>query len=288
MERELWKSLYRMGLLLDNPWGHWKFSEADILAVYLWAVVHDRPVVWAAAAENWPDELRPAILPSQSTLSRRLRRTSLQQLMSRIEETWLAISGVALWWLRVIDGKPLSVSAVSKDPDAGYGYGAGAKQKGYKLHAVWGAGPLPVAWGLAPMNVNEKTVGRDLIRSLSGGGYLLGDTEYDSNVLYDLAHQSGYQLLVRKYQGGLGHVRHSPWRLRSIELLKRPFGRFVYRFRRQIERDFGCLTNFAAGLNPLPAWVRRYHRVHHWVHAKLLINAARWFRKHKPAVLALA
>ncbi|HEY7311236.1 MAG TPA: hypothetical protein VH643_17880, partial [Gemmataceae bacterium] len=36
---------------------------------------------------------------------------------------------------------------------------------------------------------------------------------------------------------------------------------------------------FAAGLGPLPAWVRRLHRVRTWVWAKLLINGVRIVKK---------
>src|SRR5262245_12036594 len=34
------------------------------------------------------------------------------------------------------------------------------------------------------------------------------------------------------------------------------------------------------GLGPLPAWVRRHHRVHRWVWAKLIINGVRVVEKH--------
>jgi hypothetical protein len=71
MERELWRILYRVAQELDNPWGDWRYCTADVLAVYFWAVVHDRPTSWAAEPAPWPDDLRPAVLPSQSTLSRR-------------------------------------------------------------------------------------------------------------------------------------------------------------------------------------------------------------------------
>ena len=130
---------------------------------------------------------------------------------------------------------------------------------------------------------------RRLIPTLPGSGYLLGDSEYDSNELYELAHQADHQLLARKRQKhrGLGHRRQSLHRLRSIELLKSTFSKTLYRFRRQIERDFGNLVSFGGGLASLPAWVRRFPRVCNWVHAKLLINAARWFHNH-PAMKALA
>lgn len=65
------------------------------------------------------------------------------------------------------------------------------------------------------------------------------------------------------------------------------FGKRMYRYRRQIERDFGNLTSFGGGLICLPPWVRRFTRVRNWVHAKFLINAARWFGNH-PDVNALA
>ena len=69
--------------------------------------------------------------------------------------------------------------------------------------------------------------------------------------------------------------------------MRQPFGKSIHRFRNQIEREFGNLTNFGGGLICLPAWVRRFSRVPNWVHAKLLVNAARWFRRH-PNMLAVA
>jgi hypothetical protein len=282
MERELWTLLYRMATKLDKRWGDWKYSAADILVVYFWCVVHDRPMCWGLEKSNWPEDLRPKCLPSQATFSRRMRRDEVRQLMTTIEQTWLGLVGVCQKLVRVIDGKPLTVSGVSKDADAGYGRGAGGMQKGYKLHAVWAAGPLPIAWALAPMNRSEKTMARELIPSLPGGGYLLGDPEFDCNALYDLAHSAGHQLVTpkRQKQHGLGHRPQSAYRLRSIDLMKTKFGKQLYRQRRQIERDFGNLTSFGGGLTCLPPWVRRFPRVRNWLNAKLLVNAARWFRKH--------
>lgn len=291
MERELWQPLYVLIGLLDKGWGGWKYSTADILAVYFWAVVHDRPMSWACAKEHWPEDLRPKWLPSQSTLSRRMRRDEARGLMSKVEMVWLAMAGTACWWIKVIDAKGLPVSGVSKDADAGYGRCAGGMAKGYKLFAVWGNGPLPVAWGLGPMNKSEKTMARTLIPSLPGSGYLAGDAEYDGNQLYDLAHEANHQLVApKRYRRsrGLGHHYQSPHRLRSLDMQRHPFGQALCRFRRQIERAFGGLTNFGGGLSPLPAWVRRFPRVRNWVHAKLLINAARWFKKHLPEALAVA
>lgn len=289
MERELWKLLYAVAMELDKPWGSWKYSAGDIVVVYFWCVLNDRPMSWGVVKANWPEELCPRRLPPQSTFSRRMRRSETEQLMTEIEHAWLAMAGVCQVLIRIIDGKPLAVSGVTKDQDAGYGRGAGGMQKGYKLHAVWATGPLPLAWALAPMNRSEKTMARELIPTLPGEGYLLGDPEYDANALYDLAHDAGHQLVVpkRQKQHGLGHRPQSPYRLRSIELMKHRFGKTMYRFRRQIERDFGNLVSFGGGLTCLPPWVRRFTRVRNWVQAKLLVNAARWFY-NRPAMLSLA
>jgi hypothetical protein len=292
MERELWRVLYLLTHKLDNPWGRWRYSTADALAVYFWAVVHDRPTRWAADPEQWPDDLRPAWLPSQSTLSRRLRQPKTVELMTAVEEHLLALIAVGTCLVHIIDGKALAVSGVSKDPDTGYGRGAGGNQKGYKLHAVWGASPMPTAWGLAPMNVSEKAMARHLIPTLPGGGYLLGDSQYDANPLYDLAAQAGFQFVAKKTKdrgcGGLGHRRQSPGRLRSIELLTTTFGRALFNRRNAIECRFGAWVSFGGGLGPLPAWVRRFSRVRNWVQAKILITGVRWLFLHEPHKLAYA
>lgn len=190
MERELWKLLYAIASKLGKRWGDWKYSTADIVVVYFWCVVHDRPMTWGVVKANWPDDLRPRRLPSQATLSRRMRRSDTQELMTEIEQIWLALTGVQRMLISMIDGKPLSVSGVSKDADAAYGRGAGGMQKGYKLHVIRTSGPLPVAWGLAAMNVSEKAMARLLIPTLPGSGYLLGDPEFDCNALFELAHQT--------------------------------------------------------------------------------------------------
>jgi hypothetical protein len=212
--------------------------------------------------------------------------------MTAVEQHLVALLGLGRCLVHVIDGKALAISAVSKDRDAGYGRGAGASQKGYKLHAVWGVGPIPLAWVLAPMNASEKTIARGLIASLLGGGYLLADVQYDVGYLYDLAASEGFQLVAKKTPGrtreGLGHRRQSPARLRSIELLCTKFGRALYNQRNAIECRFGTLTSTGGGLSPLPAWVRRFHRVRHWVQSKIIIAGLRWLNTHQPHQLAFA
>jgi hypothetical protein len=292
MERELWKIFYQLVWGLSNPRGAWLYATADVLVVYFWAAVHDRPSSWATKSENWPDDLRPAVLPSQSTLSRRLRRPAVVELMTNVEERLMALIAVEYWLVQIIDGKAIAVSNVSKDRDACYGRGVGGNQKGYKLHAVWGGGPMPIAWGLAPMNVSEKTMARHLIPALPGGGYLLGDAQYDANPLYEAAAEVGFQLVAQKTKdrgcGGIGHRNQSAGRLRSMEILATEFGKNLWKQRNAIERYFGAWVSSSIGLGGLPAWVRHFDRVRNWIHAKILLAGIRWLHLCESGKLALA
>jgi hypothetical protein len=270
MERELWTALCALAERLHNRFAAARYSDEAICAVYWWAVVHDRPTSWACRRENWPAELIRRVLPSQPTMSRRLRSAAVEQLLLDVEQAlWAFYTTLPL--VLAIDGKTLPVGRPSKDVDAACCRGA----KGYKLHAVWGQAPLPTAWALAPLNISERRIARTLLADLPGSGYLLADSHYDVNYLYDAAALSGYQLLAVQQRPGaaLGHRPHSPHRLRGLELLSTAAGKQLYRQRRRIEHRFAQLTNFVGGLAPLPFWVRRFHRVKLWVHSKLLISA---------------
>jgi Transposase DDE domain len=276
MERERWETLYRM----LAPWDHCGYrglySPAFIVAVYLWSAVHDRPVSWACQSKHWPADLLRRRLPSQPTMSRRLRQFDVQVLLTAIADQLRGKTDEAVP-VKIIDAKPLPVSGYSKDPDARWGFAVRGLLKGYKLFAIWGNGPLPLFWCAGPMNTSEQRMAERMIPQLSGTGYLLGDKVYDINKLYDAASAVGHQLLADRKcpQAGLGNRRHSPARLRAISLLKTKKGRCLYRQRTAIERQFGGLTNFGGGLAPLPNWVRRQSRVQLWVHAKIILNALR-------------
>src|SRR5262249_53097715 len=150
------------------------------------------------------------------------------------------------------------------------------------LHAVWAGRPMPEAWEVTPLSVHELTVADRLLGQLSHTGYLLGDGNYDSGPLADRAMACGYQLVAPVgANAGKGHRYPSRHRLRNLDLLAGDFGKDLYRLRGAVERGFGNATAFAGGLGPLPAWVRRLHRVHTWVWAKLLINAARILRNQR-------
>jgi hypothetical protein len=288
MERERWESIYRM-LCRWDQWGHrGLYSSAVIAAVYFWAVLHDRPVCWACLAKHWPKDIcLRRHLPSQATMSRRLRQLDVQVLLTSIAHQLRCASGDHTT-VKVVDAKPLPVGGYSRDPDARWGYAVRGFLKGYKLFAIWGNGPLPLCWRVGSMNLSEPRVAEQMMPEVTGRGYLLGDKVYDINRLYDAAHAANHQLLTdrKRPQAGLGHRRHSPHRLRAMKLLKTKKGRQLYQQRTCIERQFGGLTNFGGGLAPLPNWVRRLQRVQLWVHAKMIINALRLNNLTQPTATA--
>ena len=274
MERKLWQRLYAAVWATHHPRPPRGVSHPDqwVVLVYGWAVLHDRPTVWACRRNHWPPDLAPARVPSQPTMSRRLRSAGVNALLNALLRRHRGDPRAD--WVKYLDGKPLAVGGLSKDPDARDGYGAGGYFRGYKLHAAYGRGPGPLAWEVRPANQAEPTAARVLVNRLGGGGYLVGDAGYDSNPLADQAGRRGHQLVAppKKAAGaGRGHHPQSPYRLRGLALLGTAFGRALYRSRAAVERRFGRLT--AAGLGALPPWVRRLHRVKRWAQMKLLIVA---------------
>lgn len=282
MEHQLWRSFEQRLRQLSTSFNpHCAYQDCEIVRVYYWAVLHDRPTCWACDRRNWPPHARKKPLPSPSVMSRRLRSPAVLGLLRCLERDVLCPQGdPPLLWL--VDGKGLPIGGASSDRQAGYGKAAGGKAKGYKLHAFVGCdGAVPI-WRIAPMHQDERVMARRMARQAEIQGYLVGDSNFDDNHLHDVCLSKGDLQLVtpRRYRNakGLGHHRHSPGRLRCLEILDSPapqFGRGLLRQRRAIERYFGNLTSFGGGLGPLPAWVRTHHRVRRWVQAKLIFNALR-------------
>jgi hypothetical protein len=130
-----------------------------LIATFLWAALHDRPVCWACRERNWSTtQLRPPRLPSPATMSRRIDGVGVGLLWRALEERLRGLEEPAL--VAFLDGKPLPVSGVSKDPDARFGRAAGGTAKGYKLHAVWSTRALPEVCDVRPLNAGEPRVAR--------------------------------------------------------------------------------------------------------------------------------
>lgn len=280
MERQVWKKIVALLKQVHKPSEYllYQFASVDIVRVILWAVLHDRPISWATRRENWPIHDRRRALPSNSTISRRYRTVRVLAVLKQIEERVLLPQGIPPL-IAIVDGKPLPIGGCSKDKQAGYGRSARGKARGYKLHAIIGSDNSVLDWRVAPMNKDERTMTARMLRVSKHCGYILGDSNFDSNPLHQVCSESEQkkQLVARRRRGGvLGHHKHDPGRLRSVEILESPcaqFGQLLLQQRNGIERFFGNLTNSAGSLQCLPPWARTWKRVHRWVQGKLILTA---------------
>lgn len=283
MERELWTRM--VAAVRAAAVGHRqrqrKFFDQAIVLTLLWAVLHDRPILWATDPRNWPFYLRVKSRPSPATMSRRLRSASVLELLERLRDSLASTPdvGVSL----IIDAKPLPVGGYTRDRDARTGRACGCYAWGYKLYLAIDENGGVHAWKVESMNVAEQVVAEELIpaaaRSAGTNRWLLGDKAYDSNRLYDLAEDHGLRLLAPRIKPGTSvGPRQSIGRHRAIQLLERHPNRTVTRLvkrRDAVERYLGTLCATGGGLSPLPGYVRGLRRVRLWVGAKLMLHAVR-------------
>jgi len=282
MERELWRRIRAAIRRLPRTRArNAVYTWEEVLAVLLWAALHDRSISWACRRSSWPMQAWRRRLPDQSTMSRRLRDPEVPILLTRVLQMVQEDGGSPV--LLVFDGKPLELSEYTRDPEARAGRGAGRMAMGYKLHLILEPQRQAVrAWEVHPLNRAEPEVAADLVdQACTGeGGVLLADSLVDSNPLHQRTGARRWQLITpRKRPGtGLGRRVHHPHRLLSVLLTEGPLGcwdRDWAVHRDAIERFFGALASFGGGLFGLPPWARRLHRVRYWVGAKLVVNAAR-------------
>lgn len=286
MERDQWRWVVWALKRLPRRWPtRGVYDNGDILAVALWAALHDRSILWACQRSSWPVQAWRRRLPDQSTMSRRLRDPllleDLERLVAILQRRFRRVGSTL-----IVDGKPLAVSEFTADPEAVTGWGAGRHAKGYKLHALIDDTRRLLAWEVRPMRDSEQAVACELVARASARGVLphraelLGDATYDSRHLYAAAEQACVRLIAPRRLPGRGFDKNRPIhadRWKAIELLEGdPTAAAAFKARRStIERYFGALATAGGGLHTLPAWARRLHRVRIWVGAKLTINVAR-------------
>lgn len=280
MEYQLWKEIVAVLATLGKPRRRrtGDFTDHDIVQIFYWSVIHDRSQGWACRPAHWPIHCRHRPLPHPGNLSRRLRSPSVVALLEQLERQVVAPKAPGLYWM--IDGKPLVIGGCSKDRQAGYGRAAKSMAKGYKIHALIDPQGAVACWRLAPMNKDERVMAARILKTAPIHGYVVADSNYDSNPLHAICDQrEALQLITRRRYGpgrGTGHKKQSAGRLRSIERTENPYPAFARQMlhdRNEIERRFGQLTNWGGGLSNLPAWVRTHRRVHRWVQAKLVLTA---------------
>ncbi|HEX8554712.1 MAG TPA: transposase [Sphingomonas sp.] len=276
------------------------YGNALIVALYMWSVWHDRPLCWASQREHYSRLFRPRRLPSVSQFTRRIKSDDCQRILQLVHDAFAG--GRQLTDVAYLDGKPLPVSPVSKDPDATRGKVSGGFARGYKLHALVNRRRRIVAWSVMGLNVDEKTVARDALLPrlppLAPDALVLADSTYDSAPLHAaLATQAEVRLIhPLRGQHRAGGIRRAA-KLRQMPATRRALvhaweehpalTRLVMKARNEIERVFGTLTCTAGGLAGLPAWVRTLARVRRWVGVKIILYNVRLAVReqlHKAAV----
>jgi hypothetical protein len=284
MEGQLFELLYALIVPLGKLRGGKKgqqFADYKIASVLLWAAIHQRPRTWALKIDNWHGCCPWHRLPSDATVSRRSRTLGLWLVLAQLFDLFNSLLPTGLF--KRMDAHPLTVGGASKDRNAKAGFGAGGTCKGYKLHEIRSSSGHVEAWRFTAMSDKEPTAAPLLFENLKGGGYITADNAYDSNALYELAGAHNHQLVAppRPSAKGIGHQRHSPWRVRGLSLLGNPlascgqtmsFGQKLLGDRRAIERNFAHeLTAPCCQLGPLPFWVRTPQRVGPWIMCKFII-----------------
>jgi len=280
MEGQVWRIVESFLRGAQPASGRFRFSDAQILRVVLWAVVHDRPMVWACRAEHWAGRWRPARLPHPSTISRRWRSPALQQEARRLYQEAVEHLGGGGRYV-AIDGRPLVVGGCSKDPDAQPGWGAGSLARGYKMYAAVDTQQVILAYQIHPMSLAEQTVALSLLPQLPPEvTRVVGDAIYDSMKLHRVAAASGRRLYTPLRENRVGR-RQQPRRLQLLRLLQRRVGRRLMIWRIGIERTFGNNTTISFGYKGLPAWARRSHRVERWMWGKTFLYHAWLLQKRE-------
>lgn len=279
---------------LQGPLKRSRYSDALIAIMYFWSVLHDRPLCWAADPTHYDRRLcRPGPLPSRSQFGRRVDSPRFDQLLQMIHVELAGPVDPSDGGL--LDGKPLVVGVASRDPDAARGKIMGGYAKGYKLH-LWGTSDRRIPlWSLQPLNVGEQVVAQALIAAHPGfnsEAVSLADGNYDCQRMHEALAAKGGGLLAKPRGLNLRHPE--PWLQQQAHLHPKnkgggpvradavrawraalPTARYLYRDRVHVEGILSNLCSHAGGLSPLPAWVRRLHRVRRWVGAKITLYHAR-------------
>jgi len=274
-----------------------KFSDRQITLMYFWSVYHDRCLSWACDRSHYGDWFRPRKLPSISQFTRRVSEDVFQVILQGVHDD-LARAGFCSP-VHYVDGKPLTVSPVSKDPDARSGHITGGFAKGYKLHAIVSENRRIMVWSLTPLNVAEQSVAVEMTARLpvAGPGALtLGDSNFDSAPLHKA--QAGRDRLLltplkaqQRVKDGVHHPvtlrQMGPQRREALEVWKEhpDLARHVLKQRNNVEGVFSVLT-VALHMSHPPAYVRRLRRVKRWGGAKIILYHARLTARERAAAEA--
>ena len=282
MSSREWKQVYQMIRTVagELPKPRWRpeYSDTLIVAMYLWAVHHDRPQGWACRKENYNRVFFPRSLPSESRFSRRIRSARCQCILQDVYRRLADVESPSA--VNYVDGRPFPVGGCSKDRQARPGRANRGFARGYRLHQLVSEDKRVLNWSVTPMNEAEPTQARQLIETATSvGDIILADAVYDAGYLYEAAASRGSLLVAAiredRLQSRPRRNRNSPARIAAVEHWKTGVAQYVHRQRRLVEAMFGNQSSYAGGLGPLPAWVRTLPRVTRWIGAKLILYHAR-------------
>jgi len=153
MDRERWPPLspllqpvartFSRKYAQHRPWA--------LVAVMLWAALHDRPVSWACPPRpGSTPRRRPARRPAADTVRRRLGGVAVGLFWGALADRVRGAGPPALG--AIVDGKPLLVGGCSEGPGAAFGRAAGHAGRGDPRPAVGSTRPLPEAREVTPLS----------------------------------------------------------------------------------------------------------------------------------------
>ncbi len=286
MDREIWTTL-RMSVkqvckTVKAKRRKLQFSYAEILLMYFWCVWQNHCLNWGCDKSHYGDLFRPRKLPSVSQFRRRVSEDIFQSLLQKIHLD-MARAGVSSP-VKYLDGKPLLVSPVSKDPDASNGHITGGYGKGYKLHAMISENRRIVIWSVMPLNVAEQSIALELaacLKPAAAPGLLLADSNYDSAPLHKSLLASDHRLFtpLKGQQRVIDGVHHpvtlrqmGPQRRQAVQVWKEhaDLAEYVLKERNNAEGVFSVMS-MALNAGSPPPWIRRLSRVKRWAGAMIIL-----------------
>lgn len=278
MSSHVWRLVYsmvhRVNRVIPRSGRKASYSDCLIVGMYLWSVSWDRPLSWSCDRQNYNSWFRPRKLPSVSQFCRRIKTQRCQQILQAVHERLARTNNGT--YAMFLDGKALPVGPCSQDQEARPGRIPGGFARGYKLHAIATQDRRLVTWAVAPLNVSELVVAKELLAQYKPRAVVLADGAYDCGTLYDEAAKYGGEFLTPlPDEPGKPRSRQSKLRLAAFERWHTKAAKYLYNKRLIIEQCFSNVCSYGGGLGPLPAWVRTLERVRRWVGAKILLYHAR-------------
>lgn len=257
--------------------GRVKCDLRTILMMLLWSTLNDRPRSWALRPENWRFSPRPKQFISEGQFSRRAKQAQVQCALNRILQRLgevLQTDTVKPSRLAFVDGSPVLVGGASGDPDAKAGRAVKGFGRGYKIHLVFGETGELHGLRITSLNANEGKQLSEMAAELpSHLKRIFADGSYDSGDVHRVLDHYGIKLIAPVKKGRVGR-RQDPFRIAARDYLQSPRGKNQFKKRNAIERFFGALKSHTFGLQGLPSWVRRIHRVRRWITSKIILFLA--------------